>query len=175
MLAMPTHSSLFGVGCRSRRLSIAPNPSDPVANDELLLRSIDGDLAHGWENGKLRLASTSFNDRGMKVSVDRERLQRDLKESLQRDSDGLARVVARDVRAIDLGDAQKKTSIPVDVTPDPLDAPPHPKRNPAHALIAATSEINGSRFQRLKEKLARLAEKDLVLLPAKYRGAQPPP
>ena len=159
-------------------MSIALNPFDPVSDDEPLLRSIDGDLEHKLENGKLRLASCSFNDRGRKPSVDRERLRANPLHACRKPEDGLARLATRGVRAIDLGDIDTKTnkpknSIPVDVVPDPISAPPNPEENLSHALIEATATVSDGKFRRLKEKLARLASEDVVLLPARYRLAEP--
>ncbi|MCC6783383.1 MAG: hypothetical protein IT457_11125 [Planctomycetes bacterium] len=161
-------------------MSIAPGPDDPVADDESLLRSIDGDLEHRWESGRLRLASTSFNDRGMKPSVDRERLRGDALDARKKPDDGLARFATRDVRAIDLGDidpstGQIRNSIPVDVVPDPIRASLPAEENLAHALIQTRAQVSDKKFRRLKERLARLAERDIVQLPAKYRDVRPSP
>lgn len=154
-------------------MSTVPSPTDPVADDEPLIRSIADDLVHGWEGDRFHLSSASFNDRGMKPSVDRERMRSDLRACLLSEKDGLARILASDVRSIDLA-PPKHVPIPVDVTPDPLRCPPHPRENLAHALIAAKVAINPSRFTRLRERLARIAEKHMVVLPASYRRTDPP-
>lgn len=102
----------------------------------------------------MRLSSTAFNDKSKKPSVDRAGL-RAAEESKKDVSDGIVRVLAEKVRQI---------GIPIKA-PDP----PHFQvdvwgralpENPAHAQIEPLPNMTGSRFDKLKEALTRLAEKE---------------
>jgi len=84
----------------------------------------------------------------------------------QRPTDGLLLLIADEVRKIllpQMNNKGKPTGIhyQIDVIHRPveLDNPQRLPENPAHSQIESTPDLNGSRFNKLKEALARLAEK----------------
>lgn len=104
----------------------------------------------------------------MKPSVDRETLRSNPQEALRSPNAGLARLSAMAVRQIKLNDAVPP-QISVDVIPDPIAGSNQSESNPAHALIVSSKTISDGKFRRIREALARLAEKDIVVLPQSYR------
>jgi hypothetical protein len=92
----------------------------------------------------------------MKVSLDECKLT---------STDGLVCLIAKEVRKLELleYDNGKPTGSnhQIDVIHRPIE-PGDPQglpENPAHSQIETTPALSGSRFNRLKEALARLAEK----------------
>lgn len=101
------------------------------------------------------LSSTAFNDPGKKPSVDRASMRR--AEQTQRDpTDGVARLQTIAVRklVVDRTDPPEgePTIYEIDVWARPL------ADNTAHAQIEPLPEMTGSRFLKMKERLARLAQ-----------------
>jgi len=146
----------------------------PVEDDEILHRSVPAAAVH-WVSGGWRLSSEAFNDRRMRPSVDRHHLRPDAVDSKRSENDGVAQLVAGEIRACDKvihnADAApgQQITYQLDVCPDPIadDNPEGLAPNPAHAVIASHPAVaSGSRFKKVKEALCRLAERrDWVIRP----------
>jgi hypothetical protein len=155
-------SRACGVGCTLERLFVQ-TPITLVEDTEDLIRRVSADATRG--DGKL--TSTAFNDPNCQPSVDRRTMRASLDDCKVKSTDGLVKLVAEDVRKLQIPQIDPATSKPagtnylIDVMHRPIDPgnsrgdPP----NPAHSQIEATPTLNRSRFDKLKEKLARLAEK----------------
>jgi len=153
----------YGVGFTLKRLSVQ-TPVTLVQNTEELIRRVSADSTRG--DGKL--TSTAFNDPNRQPSVDRRSLRASLDECKVKSTDGLVRLVADEIRKLQIAQIDAATREPagtnyqIDVMHRPIDLgndrgePP----NPAHSQIEATPALNRSRFDKLKELLARLAEKN---------------
>ncbi|KVR15065.1 hypothetical protein WK13_11805 [Burkholderia ubonensis] len=139
---------------------------DSIDNAEHLYRRVPNlPTMFRVENNKLRLSSSVFNDpestNGQKQpSVDRAKLRNfDPAQSKTAPTQGIVGLIAGDVRLIqnvsksdNAGNVQYVHD--VDVVPDPL---PH---NNSHALVTVSPQFESRRpFDRLKDSLARLAEK----------------
>src|SRR5690348_10976785 len=102
-------------------------PSDHVADDEILYRSVRRDQIVPVEGG-MRPSSQAFTDRQMEVSVDRAMLRdHDPRKSQMNPTDAVVSLLVSDVR----GTLPGRPEYAIDVRSDPL------PENPAHALIYA--------------------------------------
>lgn len=141
-----------------------------VEDDEILYRSISIKRSQCVPNGVggYRLSSQAFTDSSQKPSVDRACLcDNDPTRAQKSPTDGIVSLIAREVRSIKnfnqtkdgkpLQDESGQELMHVfDVIPDPITTPPE---NPAHALIVTSpSYASRSAFNRLIERLARIAE-----------------
>lgn len=143
-------------------------PVGPVQSTEILWRSIRPDQV-AFPNGILKISATAFNDKNMKPSMDRKNLRSLPEETRLNDGDGVAQIITADVRAISIlvspedEDPQKrnqKHNVNVIARPILLDNLGGEKENLAHAQVKVEPDyINASRFNKLKEALARLALK----------------
>lgn len=143
-----------------------------MGDDEQLYRRVPCDPTFfSVANGKLRLSTAAFNDPAKKPSVDRASLRNnDPHSSKTDDSQGIVGLLTADVRRIgSVTKTDKKGATvgvhAVDVTPDPLD------HNPSHALVVVEPQFESNRpFERLKESLARLAERGGWLVRPMVKG-----
>jgi hypothetical protein len=150
-----------------------------IEEAEQLIRRVPADPnLYGTDaaTGELRISSSAFNDTAFKPSVDRRKMLARLEDSKKRHTDGLVKLLAADVRNIQtveqidkagnkIPDATQYQSFKVhrfDAIHRPIAADPALgiAENPAHSQIEGTPELNGGRFRKLKEVLARLATKD---------------
>ncbi|MFV8628544.1 hypothetical protein ACNRDB_03495 [Ralstonia pseudosolanacearum] len=133
-----------------------------IDNAEIVYRRVPNDpMFFSVVGGKLRVHSVAFNDKTQKPSVERSSL---LDNEPQRaktvGTQGVVGLVTGSVRGIDTvtqtdTDGNVIKTHQIDVVPDKL------PDNPAHALITHAPEFQSKRpFERLKERLARLAEKE---------------
>lgn len=143
-----------------------PTPITYIEDAEDLIRSVPDDpKCHNADpaTGALRLSASAFNDPDFQPSVDRSGMLTALDNARRAASHGLVKVKAHEARAVQI--QRVENDVPVDayyaVKPmhRPIDLgnseglPP----NPAHALIECDPALNGSRFRKLKEKLAQIA------------------
>lgn len=139
---------------------------DVVGDEEQLYRrvpNIPGFFA--IKDGRLRLSGSCFNDVTNDVakarpSVDRAKLRdHDPRNAKTAPTQGVVELVAGEVRQIgSVTQTDNKGNVTsvysVDVLADPLDD------NAAHAVIAVSPKFESKRpFERLREALARLAER----------------
>ncbi|MHB1273313.1 MAG: hypothetical protein ACYCZD_11215 [Rhodanobacter sp.] len=131
-----------------------------VSDDEWLHRRVRLNECQRVQPPK-RLSSTAFNDKGRKPSVDRAAL-RPAAETKIDESDGVVRLLTASVRGIGIPiAAPNPPNFEVDVWARIL------PENAAHAQIEPLPNMGDSRFGKLKEALARLAEQeDWVIEPA---------
>lgn len=135
-----------------------------VSPDEQLYRSVKNDpQLFGVANGVVRFSASCFNDRAAKVSVDRALLRLNAEEAKLSPTDGIIRLLTKDIH--DIGPIPDPNGgqgylIEVHARPIPPDNPDGHPENPAHAQIEANPDFpNSSRFRKLKEALARLADR----------------
>jgi hypothetical protein len=134
-----------------------------VSDDEQLYRSVRNETQFfKTVDGAVRFSNTCFNDPAGKVSVDRANLRNSAEETKFSPSDGIIKLLARDIRDIgpipnpDGGDGYL---IDVHPRPIPADNPDGLPENLSHAQIEASPDFtNPSRFKKLKEALALLAD-----------------
>jgi hypothetical protein len=129
-----------------------------IENPDELYRSLRPDDV--GTAGKIK--STAFNDRlKRQPSVDQAKLRASPEESKKNPEDGIAVLVAGEVRAISVAvDAKDGAKHNIDVVPDPIERNEQEgvEENLAHALIVSTPDfINPTRFKLLKHALAELA------------------
>lgn len=142
---------------------------EAVGDDELLHRSVRADDC-AIVDGRLRISSQAFNDAKRKPSVDRKILRPNPEETRKSPTDGVAQLCAIEIRSevripID-GNIQGGPVYAVDVIPRPIISEPGSAANPSHAQVEADPDwINDSRFKKLKDALARLAERREFALP----------
>ena len=125
-----------------------------------------------WEDGKIRLSSSAFNDRYKKPSVNRKALLPNPSETQENPSDGVVFLIAVAIRSIagmvsknDRGKVVETNKM--DVVSDPIINHPELPDNPAHALIVSDPDgIGGESFKRLKEALAFLVLRENWLIPS---------
>lgn len=158
-------SSAFGAGCTLKHLSVA-TPVTPINDSEELIRRIPSDSPHYAQPTQgCKLTSTAFNDPNRQPSVDRRGMKASLDACKLAPTDGLVCLIAEEVRRLELleYDNGKPTGSKhtIDVLHRPVEAgnPQGLAENSAHSQIETTPAISGSRFNKLKEALARLAEK----------------
>lgn len=149
--------------------------NDFVADDELLYRRIPSrqrvavPLYEYRDDGTIRIYSTAFSSRDLRISVDRAKLRNNNPREVQEDeNDGIVSLLARDVRSV-VGLARKtadgnEIQFKIDVEPVPLPG------NDAHAEIYAVPGFDQDSkkfFRRLCERFAQIAEKRWQILPDK--------
>ncbi|MCJ2140260.1 hypothetical protein [Methylobacterium sp. E-066] len=136
-----------------------------VENDEFLYRSIRANPSepeeYSYASGKLIISVSAFNDRGNKPSVDRSLLRDKPEEAKKNSSDGVAALLAEDVRNIKgvkvTAERTDERTYYVDAIHRPLLADPV---NLAHCQVECDPELaNPSRFRKIKEALAIIATK----------------
>lgn len=140
--------------------------ADNVGNEEILYRSVAKEC-FTLVDGKLKLASTAFNDSAKKPSVDRAKLCCfDPAHAKKKPAHGVVSLTALSVRQIadviqNDEHGQPKSAHEIDVTSDPIKNHLTLADNPAHALIIAHPDFaNDKVFKKLKKSLARLASQD---------------
>lgn len=144
-----------------------PTPVTVVDDHEELIRRIPADSScYDSSDGTLRLSSTAFNDPERMPSVDRRKMRASLDDCKNHPSDGLLLLIAREVRAINLPQIEAKgkpaaNAHKIDVMHRPIEAGNRDALpvNGAHSQIETTPSLGDARFKKLKEALARLAEK----------------
>lgn len=136
-----------------------------VANDESLYRSARKDDIVSAD-GKERISSSAFKDKGRKPSVDRACLRASPEETKLSPTDGIIELIASEVRGITDIQINPQVDPPgfydIDVVHRPIEADETTGRpaNHAHAQIeAAPHPDTDSRFKKVKEKLAFLANR----------------
>ena len=157
-------------------------PDPYVSDEEILYRRVPDKVGnYKCENGKWRVSSAAFGDRGKQVSVDRAKLHSgDPAKSKVSEEDFVAQLVTGHVRAragvVSLGmitrtihtiNGKENVDCKVDVFADPLgkhcrilDRTEQPE-NPAHALIRGVPDFGENEdavFKKVKKALARLSE-----------------
>jgi hypothetical protein len=142
-----------------------------VSDDEVLLRSVDP-RSITWEGENWHLSSEAFNCRHLKPSVDRKALLEHLERARKFDYAGVVQLIAEEVRQIEIERTERNPETPsyrIDVIYRPINVGNQEGEpvNIAHSQIeSAPNWVNRSRFQKLKDKLSRLASKrPFVLLP----------
>jgi hypothetical protein len=135
-----------------------------IYDPEELYRSVrQGEYA--IRNGQVAFSASAFNDRERKPSVDTSAIRKDPRDSRKSPSDGIAKLVAGEVRkisAIPIFDqkGRKTGEHSVDVLHRPIVNVEGEPDNPAHCQVECHPTIdNDGRFKRLKEALAALANK----------------
>lgn len=138
-----------------------------VQDEELLYRRIQYDCV-SYDQGQLRLSSQAFADRWLKPSVNRASIKPDPKDSRVIDSEGVAQLLAGEVRSVDTvlqpqqapGQPQIPYRLDVVARPIPPDNEENEPENLSHAQIESAPDLhNRSRFDKVKDSLARLAER----------------
>lgn len=140
---------------------------DKIDDEEILYRRVPTHikgLIKQLPNGGLGVSSTAFLDTGYRPSVDRAKLRgNDPKQTLGTMAGGVVSLKTGDVRSIEnLVQYDNKTKQIVctfisDVEPKPIfDCPDEPD-NPAHAEIYIHPPCTRKIFERLRERLALLA------------------
>ncbi len=148
-----------------------PHNRDRVDDPEHLYRRVmQGKGHYKLTDGQPRVSSSAFGDRNMRPSVDRAVLcGNDPSSSVQQETDAVLWLVAVEVRQIDLrqqheGDSPEYRYL-IDVVPRPM------PENPAHAQIEPNPDYKTkSRFRKVLERLARLAENHWAILPHELRA-----
>ncbi|MDA9504195.1 hypothetical protein XI09_05345 [Bradyrhizobium sp. CCBAU 11386] len=146
---------------------------DPTVVDDAedLYRSIRANTdEYFYQDGKLVFSSSAFDDRFMKPSVDRSSLRHNPADARINITDGVAKVLADDVR--------RSCKIPiirngvpvgeyaVDAVHRPIENDQDVPDNLAHCQIECNPIIeSGSRFKKLKAALANLATKHSFIVP----------
>jgi serine/threonine protein phosphatase PrpC len=137
-----------------------------VEDSEFLFRSVrSGGDEYRYENGTLHISSQAFRDFGNKPSVDRNSLRSDPKDAKLTATDGVCQVLTQEVRAICHirqlpNEKDDKSTYGVDAIHRPREAkPPNINENKAHCQIECSPEIANTHFKKLKEALAKLANK----------------
>lgn len=141
-------------------------PEDTIESEEGLYRRVPSNQGkYAIVEGRLRFSSTAFNDPGRKPSVDRAKLRNSPEETKWDPTDGVVSLVAFEVRAIKVENTEATKDDPshysVDIVPRPIPAgnPEQLPENMAHAQIESDPVMaSGSRFRKLKEALAQIAD-----------------
>jgi hypothetical protein len=140
---------------------------DPTVVDdpEDLYRSIRSKSdEYAIVSGATLFSVNAFRDVSRKPSVDRSAIRTNPVDAKKSASDGVAKVVAREVRSVcsivinpdKKGGGTKKYA--VDVLHRPIINVPNEPNNPAHCQIECDPTLeNGGRFRKLQEALARIA------------------
>ena len=114
-------------------------------------------------NGKVAFSASAFSDRECKPSVDTSSIRQDPRESRRSTADGVAKLVAGEIRCSCQIPIYDKKGRPtgqhsVDVLHRPIENDPNEPDNLAHCQIECHPTIdNENRFKRLKEALAAMA------------------
>jgi len=132
-------------------MPILKSPKDPVSDDEILYRRINLKLGVTNKDGKYHLSASAFNDDKFQPSVDRALFKNnDPEKSKVKSTDGIASLIAGEIRSLDVTTDNGNFSL--DVVPAPS------KKNQSHALITHSPEYkNRSNFRKIQERLSRLA------------------
>jgi hypothetical protein len=115
--------------------------------------------------GKVTFSASAFNDRDHKPSVDTSAFRKDPRDARKSQADGVAKLIAGEVRKsckIPIFDNKKRRTgeHSVDVLHRPIINIPGEPDNVAHCQVECHPTIDSdSRFKRLKEALAALANK----------------
>jgi hypothetical protein len=153
---------LCGLGRLAHRLISNGN----IGNDEKLYRRVRDHSGNykKLEDGRYRVSSAAFGDRGRKPSVDRAILHNNDPKKTQREStDFVTRVMCHEVRGIlDVRHTinGREQQYAIDAKPDPIRNDPNEPNNLAHSLIIAAPEIPANPttvFKKLTIALARIA------------------
>lgn len=147
---------------------------DVVDNAEVLFRRIRFEwIVHG--QGTWRLSSQAFTDKWCKPSVNRASIAPDPTATKHDQSDGVLQLVTEEVRRIDsvirnpVAPVHAQVPYRLDVIACPILAgnPEDEPENLAHAQIESDPVLeNKSRFDKVKDALARLAQsRPLVIAP----------
>jgi hypothetical protein len=133
-----------------------------VQDAEELYRSIKSQSkAYTQVDGRTVFSSSAFDDRMLMPSVDRSALILNPRYSKKSPSDGVAKLIAREVRnscKIVIDPKDPSAHYAVDVIHRPIFSDPVDPENLAHCQIECAPAISSnSRFKKLKEALARLA------------------
>jgi hypothetical protein len=117
-------------------------------------------------NGQVAFSASAFSDRDRKPSVDMSSIRPDPRDARKSTEQGVAKLVTGEVRKsskIPIYDAKQNQTgeHSIDVVHRPIkDDPDGEPDNPAHCQIECHPTIeNDNRFKRLKEALARMANK----------------
>jgi hypothetical protein len=135
-----------------------------IEGDEALYRLIRANSdEYRYVAGELRFASSAFNDRHHRPSVDRSAIRANPAEMKRQISDGVTKVLAAEVRSISNIEIEPKNpkKYAVDAIHRPIMAGQNGEgENLAHSQVECDPHIeSGSRFKKLKEALALLASK----------------
>lgn len=153
------------------------DPHSPVADDEVLFRSVRPGEVRPQPDGSLQLSSQAFADKQRQPSVDREILRTCPCESRKGPKDFIFVVVAGEVRKA-AGEARDKkglpTMYPVNVQPDPF--PEEAPDNASHALIVPEMPPATKSWAKMTflENLARLAVRRAPRLTEHDTSCHPP-
>lgn len=146
-----------------------------VAHDEWLYRRIRSDMQeYAIVEGAVRFSANAFNDREFKPSVDRSTLRANPADMKLDPSDGIAKCLAESIRnrcdiPIDGAAFDKVRERPheqaaleryaVDVLHRPILRTENEAENLAHCQIETAPVVrSATRFKKLKEALARIAD-----------------
>jgi hypothetical protein len=149
-------------------------PSDQVDDEELLYRAVRKRHFIRHSETDVTVSENAFTDPKMQPSVDRAQM-RDFEPHRTRfnESDGIASLVTRDVRAIDDVFQNTASGQPTgdpyvfDVIWRPIKDDPDPKvrDNPAHSQVETERAMNDGTFKRLRRRLALLGSGRIELHP----------
>ena len=136
-----------------------------VEDGERLYRAVRcGPDEYKVVDGKVRFAAAAFNDPELKPSVDRSSMRDDPRDTRFRESDGIAQVIAHEVRAIghipvEPGNPNSDKVYQIDAIHRPiLKSETEPRDNLAHCQVECDPGIKAAHFKkRLREALAILA------------------
>ncbi len=140
-----------------------------IDDPETLLRSVrtSGNFYRYDESGGLQISTTAFNDPARQPSLDRLIFLQSADAAKKSHTDGLLRLIAHEIRAIQLsqiganGQPLQGQFHRIEPIHSPIlagNAAGHPP-NPAHSHIESAPVLSGARFNRLKELLAKMAQK----------------
>jgi hypothetical protein len=150
-----------------------PTPVTVVDDNENLIRRVPADSnCYDSSDGTLRLSSTAFNDLQRMPSFDRRKMRTSLDDCKNHRTDGLLLLIAHEVRAIKLLQTDPKgkptsDAHKIDVMHRPIEAGNADGLavNEAHSQIETAPSLGDARFKKLKEALARIAQKHGWLTP----------
>jgi len=125
---------------------------------------------YSYQDGKLHFSSRAFDDRWMKPSVDRSAIRTNPPDARRNATDGVTKLLTRDVRnsckvpIIKNGTAVGEFA--VDAIHRPIENDSAEADNLAHSQIECNPVIeSSSRFRKLKEALAKLADSNGFVVP----------
>jgi hypothetical protein len=150
-----------------------PTPITFIEDAEDLVRSVPVECdSSDPTTGATKISASAFNDQAKQPSVDRRNMLTSLDSAKKKPSDGLVKVIAREVRAIQVeitGNGKPTgTFYGIDVVHRPIDPgnPANDAPNPAHSQVESDPAITSdTRFKKLKERLAQIAEQHGWLSP----------
>jgi hypothetical protein len=146
--------------------------ADVVDNTEGLFRAVRNSPGQDYKeqlDGTLIVGASAFNDRNLQPSVDRELLRSSPDECKFNDDDGVIKLFAEEVRAIDdvKIDANGNSTYDIDVIHRPISDTDEQKGNPAHAQVEHTpGGMKTNKFRKLKEAMAYIAnQREWIIKP----------